>query len=150
MNVKVKLAEGAVLPTRGKPGDAGLDLTAIKMQLHGDGTLEYDTGVHVEIPPGFVGLVFPRSSISNTKMQLSNSVGVIDENYRGPIKFHFKPSTVGSGKYNVGDRVGQLIIMPYPQVELNVVEELSDTVRGEQGFGSSDKVEETTETKETT
>ena len=100
-----------------------------------DGMLHYGTGVAVEIPHGYVGFVFPRSSIANTHLTLSNSVGVIDSGYRGEIKAKFRKG--GTRGYNVGDRIAQLIIMPYPEVTFVEVDELSDSDRGEGGYGSS-------------
>lgn len=136
-----KLNENAVVPAYSKPGDAGLDLTATSKELTNNpqyGFLEYGTGLAVEIPEGHVGLIFPRSSISNTGLILSNSVGVIDSGYRGEIKFRFK-HIPGTADYNVGDRVGQLIILPYPSIETEEATELNSSERGEGGFGSSGK-----------
>ena len=139
MKVRVKkISEAAVIPQAAKEGDAGLDLTAISRRMDSKGFIEYDTGLAFELPPGHVGLVFPRSSISKINMTLTNSVGVIDSGFRGSVKFRFKPANAGNGIYEVGDRVGQLIIIPYPQIELVEVDELDDTVRGDGGFGSSD------------
>lgn len=140
MNVKItKLYSQAVIPSYSKEGDAGLDLTAVDISTVDKGEygyIEYNIGIAIEIPPGYVGLIFPRSSISNTGLILANAVGIIDSNYRGPIKCRFKaiPNTT---IYNVGDRVAQLLILPYPQINFEEVEELSDTNRGEKGFGSS-------------
>lgn len=141
MTVKIKLEDEALLPSYAKKGDAGLDLTAIRMKVVDEkeyGYIEYDTGVSLEIPEGYVGLIFPRSSISNTGMLLSNSVGVIDSGYRGNIKFRFK-YIPGTKTYEVGDRIGQLIIIPYPQVEFEQVEELTISERSNSGFGSTNK-----------
>ncbi len=142
MKVKFKkINPTAVLPSYSKVGDAGLDLTAITKQLTNNpqyGYLEYGTGLAVEIPEGYVGLLFPRSSISSTGLILSNSVGVIDSGYRGEIKLRFK-HIPGTADYNVGDRVGQLIIVPYPTIEPEDVTELTESERGEDGFGSSGK-----------
>ena len=139
MEVRVKkINEAAVIPQYAKQGDAGLDLTAISQKMDPTGFIEYGTGIAVEIPAGYVGLVFPRSSISKVNMSLTNAVGVIDSGYRGEIKFRFKPAVTGRGMYAVGDRVGQLIIMPYPQITLVETDDLEDTVRGDTGFGSSD------------
>lgn len=142
MRVKLKkLTADAVIPSYSKKGDAGLDLTALSKDVVNEkefGYIEYDTGIAIEIPEGYVGLVFPRSSISNTGSLLSNSVGVIDSSYRGSIKLRFK-HIKDSKEYEIGDRVGQLIIMPYPTIELDEVEELSLTERGEGGYGSSGK-----------
>ncbi len=141
MKVKIKrLVEHAVTPSYANAGDAGLDLTAIYIKVEDHNTYgyyEYGTGIAVEIPEGYVGLVFPRSSISKTGMLLSNSVGVIDSSYRGEIKLRYKYIN-GTKSYEVGDRVAQLIILPYPTIEFEEVEELSDSERGEGGFGSTD------------
>jgi dUTP pyrophosphatase len=140
--VKIKkLDPNAVIPSYAKPGDAGLDLTAITMQIIDNpqyGYIEYGTGLAFEIPQGHVGLIFPRSSVSNTGLILSNSVGVIDSGYRGEVKFRYK-YVKNTTHYVVGERVGQLIIIPYPQVQLIESQELSDTERNENGFGSSGK-----------
>lgn len=137
-----KLSDKAVIPQYADAGSAGLDLTATSEKAIFESSvayIEYGTSLAVEIPPGFVGLIFPRSSISsNTSLVLSNSVGVIDSSFRGEIKFRFKSlMTSGGKKYNVGDRVGQLVIIPYPQIDIEVVNELSDTSRGSGGYGST-------------
>lgn len=138
MQVKITKLGPAVTPEYTKEGDAGLDLTATWKE---ENTLyvEYGTGLAIEIPEGYVGLLYPRSSISKYHLVLANSVGVIDSNYRGEIKIRFKKTIDNSYEktYNAGDRVAQLIIMPYPSIELVEVTELSDTVRGAGGFGSS-------------
>lgn len=140
MKVRIKkLHEKAVIPSYAKPGDAGMDLTAIDIKTIDNkdhGYIEYDTGLAFEIPEGHVGYIFPRSSISNTGLILANAVGVVDSNYRGPVKCRFKaiPNTT---IYNVGDRIAQLIIMPVPQIEFEEVIDLSETERNDSGFGSS-------------
>ena len=136
MNVKIKkLSKDAVIPSYAKIGDAALDLTAVSIS-YTNSYVEYGTGLAIEIPEGFAGFVFPRSSISNYDLNLCNSVGVIDSNYRGEIKLRFK--TVYNQKvYNIGDRIGQLIIMPIHKIELELTEELNDSIRGSSGFGSS-------------
>jgi dUTP pyrophosphatase len=144
MKVRIKkLHEAAIVPKYSKPGDAGLDLTAVSVSFEKN-YVSYKTGLAVEIPEGFVGLLFPRSSNSKMDLILTNSVGVIDSGYRGEIEFRYKlvgngstPSIVGT--YDTGDRIGQLIILPYPQIELEEVSELSSTERGDGGFGSSGK-----------
>ncbi len=137
MKVKIKkLNPNAVVPTYAKGGDAGLDLVATSMNF--DGTqITYGTGLAIEIPEGFVGLVFPRSSIRKTDLILSNSVGVIDSGYRGEIQATFKRT--GLNKYEIGDRGAQIIIMPHPTIEFLEVDELTNTERGEGGFGSTGK-----------
>jgi dUTP pyrophosphatase len=137
MKINVKLLDNAVMPTYAKEGDAGLDLTAISEKLYPT-YAEYETGVAIELPEGYVGLLFPRSSItSKTGFILGNSVGVLDSSYRGNIKFQFRHLPGSSTRYKVGDKIGQLVIMPIPKIELVEVDELSETVRGDGGFGSS-------------
>jgi len=132
-----KLHENAVIPKYAKPGDAGLDLTAVDM-IDDAFQVTYKTGLAVEIPLGYVGLLFPRSSVRNQQIILSNCVGVIDSGYRGEIQLTFnKTGGVPSKKYEIGDRVGQLIIMPYPEIELIELDSLSESERGMGGFGSS-------------
>lgn len=132
-----KLSAKAVTPQYAKPGDAGMDMVATSM-VKGEVYYEYGTEIVVEIPEGYVGLLFPRSSISKTKQILANHVGVVDSGYRGEIKFRFKKLSWDNGEiYNVGDKIGQLIIIPYPTIELEEVSELSETYRGDSGFGSS-------------
>ena len=155
INVKIKkLDPEVVIPSYSKAGDAGMDITAISdPQIKNSPNeycyIEYKTGISVEIPEGYVGLLFPRSSISKKSLSLANSVGVIDSGYRGEICFRFKydPSSLNittwskeseqNAFYKKGERIGQLIIIPYPQVQFQVVEELNDTERGQGGFGST-------------
>lgn len=143
VKVKVKkVLENAVLPVRSSNGAAGFDLTAATEKFRAEKTgpiQEYDTGLAFEIPEGYVGLVFPRSSITTkTTFMLGNGVGVIDSDYRGTIKFQYRNINPGAGKkYNVGDRIGQIIILPIPAVNFEEVSELTDSDRGEGGFGST-------------
>lgn len=138
MKVKIKkLHPGASIPKYSKEGDAGMDLvvTTIKDETF---QVTYGFGISIEIPEGYVGLIFSRSSIKRTDLVLSNSVGIIDSGYRGEIMAVFKKlaGTV-SNKYYAGERAAQLVIMPYPKIEFEEVEELSETERGKQGFGST-------------
>jgi dUTP pyrophosphatase len=129
-----KLYADAVAPSYAKDGDAGLDLTATHMTWD-DTYIEYGTGIAVEIPRGYVGFVFPRSSVSKKEnFYLKNAVGVIDSGYRGEIKLRFNKSDT---YYEPGEKVGQLIIMPYPTIELEEVNELASSDRGSGGFGST-------------
>lgn len=135
MQVKIKrLNDKAILPTKAHATDAGYDLYASSCYYE-DGMLHYGTGIAVEIPEGYVGLLFPRSSIANTHLTLSNSVGVIDSGYRGEIMAKFRKG--GTRGYHVGERIAQLIIIPYPEVTFEEVDELSNSDRGEGGYGSS-------------
>ena len=136
MKVKIKkLHPDAVIPKYAKPGDAGMDLPAVEMERAWD-DVTYKTGLAVEIPEGHVGLLFPRSSVYKTSMVLSNCVGVIDSGYRGEIMMKFRGGP-SSTCYKVGDRIGQLIILFYPQIEFEEAEELSSTDRGDGGYGST-------------
>ena len=146
MEVKFKkLSDKAVTPTYAHDGDAGLDLTAtgIHSEINecGQFVIVYHTGLAFEIPKGYVGLIFPRSSIAKKSLTLTNCVGVIDSNYRGEVLAKFKNTTGDSvpAVYSIGAKFAQLIIMPYPIVNLIESDELSSTERGEGGFGSSDK-----------
>lgn len=144
MKVKIKkLHKDAAIPKYGKPGDAGMDLTATEIEYKRDGHL-YKTGIAIEIPKGYVGLLFPRSSVSKKKLSLSNSVGVIDSGYRGEIMFSYRltqnPNHIlAQDVYQVGERVGQIVIMLYPEIEFLEVEDLTDTERGVGSFGSTGK-----------
>lgn len=140
MRVKVKKVHPeAVIPTYAKAGDAGLDLTAVEISVHPDyGYYEYNTGLAFEIPEGFVGYIFPRSSVSKYSLSLCNAVGVVDSGYRGPVMLRFDRNDNSSNvEYLPGDKVGQLIIMPVPTIELEEAETLSTTFRGSGGFGST-------------
>lgn len=136
-----KLHKDAVIPRYAKPGDAGMDLTvtSTKIDFHNPNKLIVGFGIAMEIPTGYVGLVFPRSSIHKTGCRLTNCVGVIDSGYRGEICAVFDKSTFTEDVYNIGDRAAQIIILPYPQVEFVAVDELSTTERGEGGYGSTGK-----------
>src|SRR4051812_17685092 len=112
-----KLSEDASMPIYSKHGDAGMDLTATSI-FDTDMYIEYGTGLALEIPLGFVGLIYPRSSLSNYDLVLSNHVGVVDSGFRGEIKLRFKKTDYvrATRFYKVGDRIGQIIIMPHPTV----------------------------------
>lgn len=149
-----KLNENAVLPSYSTEGAAGLDMTATSKSYDEFGNVVYGTGIAGKIPDGYVAMIFPRSSNSKKDLILSNSVGIWDSDYTGEIFFKFKPSpvygkeedwgwkSVGNkqthyDQYEVGDRIGQLIILPYPQIEPEWVFELPKTIRGTNGFGST-------------
>lgn len=146
MEVKFKkLSDKAVVPTKAHSSDAGFDLTATRVTSEvnecGQFVLVYHTDLAMEIPDGYVGLIFPRSSISKKSLYQTNAVAVIDSNYRGEIIVKYKNTTGDSipAVYNLGDKFSQLIIMPYPAIEFVEAEELSESDRGEGGFGSTDK-----------
>lgn len=142
-----KLHNFAPIPKYAKGGDACFDLTATSIN-NTEKYLEYGTGLAMEIPKGYVGLIYPRSSITLTDLMLKNGVGVIDSGYRGEIKFRFmKLPSISSlseeeliqhhGVYKIGERVGQMMVLPLPPVYFEVVDELSHTDRGEGGYGST-------------
>lgn len=147
------MAANAAIPTRQHASDAGYDLTATSRKVDDNGCLVFGTGIAVEIPSGFVGLVFPRSSIAKKDLLLTNSVGVIDSGYRGEILCKFAPNprwgkiannkdAFGFGKaeyYSVGDRIAQLLIMPVPDIEFEEADELQPSDRGDGAYGSTGK-----------
>ena len=145
MELKFKrLNDKAIMPIRAHKGDAGLDLTCTEIvpvrnacnQL----LLEYHTGLAVEIPEGYTGLLFPRSSVFKTSLIQSNCVGVIDSGYRGEIKAIFRNTTdVITAVFQEGDRFCQLVIVPIPNIEVVEASELSESDRGENGYGSTGK-----------
>lgn len=142
--VKVKkLVPEAVIPSYSKDGDAGMDLTITKIYSNTTFDITYGFGIAMEIPKGYVGLVFPRSSIRKTDLALTNCVGVIDSGYRGELQATFKKIygkndvRIDETDYKVGDRGAQIIILPYPQIKMIESEELSNTERGDGGFGST-------------
>jgi dUTP pyrophosphatase len=139
-----KLNELAKMPTKAHPTDAGFDLTATSRESDINGNLVFGTGIAVEIPDGYVGLIFPRSSICKQQLMMCNSVGVIDSGYRGEMMVKFKKGESASflspnyePLYNIGDRVAQIIIIPYPSIEFVEVDNLTDSDRGKGGHGSS-------------
>ena len=158
MKLKVKkLNSEATLPTYATPGSNALDLVATGIIVNPGFTdsksgrvlkanyVEVRTSIAVEIPKGYVGLLFPRSSISNTNQMLANAVGIIDSDYRGEIILKFKvleEQSAGAFKYantyQQGDKVGQLLLVQVPTLEVEEVEELTTTERGSGGFGSTD------------
>ena len=152
MKVKIKkLHPNSIIPKYAKTGDAGMDLTCTEIEYTKD-YISYKTGLAFEIPTGFFGMLVPRSSNSKKDLLLTNSCGILDSGYRGEVEFRYKamsnyacnnssnPPTLSSDNfelYNTGDRIGQIIILPYPQIDFEEEETLSFTERGEGGFGST-------------
>lgn len=140
MELKFKrMHDNAVLPVKGREGDAAFDLVATEEVVDLENrNLTYKLGWAVEIPTGYVGLLAARSSVTNKDIILGNSVGIIDENYRGELMVKFK-STIprGARKYDVGERVAQLMVVPVLNLQPIEVPELSESNRGEGSFGSS-------------
>lgn len=137
MKLKIKKCHReAKIPKYAREDDGCIDLTAVDREFdHGNGCVSYSTGLAFEIPSGFVGLLFPRSSIYKKSLTLSNSVGVLDAGFRGVVSFKFKLE--GNKLYEIGDRIGQLMVIPRPLLEIEEVKELSESERGEGGYGSS-------------
>jgi dUTP pyrophosphatase len=138
-----KLHPNAVTPKYSKDGDAGMDLTITSIISETTTDVTYGFGVALEIPKGFVGLVFPRSSVRKYDLSLTNCVGVIDSGYRGEIQATFKKTNWLKGneseKYEVGDRGAQIMIIAYPQIDFVETDNLNETERGDGGFGSTGK-----------
>lgn len=139
-----KLVPEAVLPTRANPDDAGYDVVAIYDPEVTDTYVQYRTGLAIEVPKGYHTEIFPRSSISKYDLVLANSIGLIDNGYRGELIFRFKIVPRANGSilskvYEKGDKIGQIVVRRTIDLPILEVENLSDTVRGEGGFGSSDK-----------
>lgn len=142
MKIKIKKLNEKACVSKAHESDAGWDLVATSKVVDTEAfNVVYGTGIAVEIPQGYVGLLFPRSSNANKALLLSNSVGVIDSGYRGEIlaKFRMQVGVQENPYYKIGDRIAQLIVMPYPQVEWEFVNELSESDRGTGGYGSSGK-----------
>lgn len=157
--LRIKLAEGAVLPTKANPTDSGYDITAIGLRYDEEnGFLEYKTGVYLNIPDGYEVKIYPRSSISKYDLFLCNSVGVIDQSYNKELLFRFKTtfdyeigyldrdndlvckkegiSTVIYPKiYRVGDKIGQMIMEKRVEYTIKQVDSIEDS--GRSGFGST-------------
>lgn len=143
-NIKVKkLDERAVLPHYGSEYAAGADLYAVldaPLTFAAGETKLVHTGIAIEIPEGFVGLVYARSGLA-TKRSLApaNKVGVIDADYRGEIMVALHNHSAVEQTIDCGERIAQLVIAPFLKVDYIEAEELSDTTRGAGGFGSTGK-----------
>ena len=154
-----KLDPIAVIPSYAHNGDVGMDMTAISVEYVPEKDMYiYHTGLACELEIGYGLFLFPRSSNCKTDAYLTNSIGVVDPIYRGEIQFRYKnrdryrkgfwewlagkvdvERALKKAPYKVGDRIGQMVIFPYPKVECWEFNELSDTERGEGGFGSTGK-----------
>lgn len=147
MEIKFKkLSDKAAAPSKAHGTDAGFDLTAtnITTELNECGQLVivYHTDLALEIPGGYFGQLMPRSSIAKKSLRLTNSCGVIDSGYRGEIIAKFIATTdVVPAVYKVGDKFAQLLIFPVPDVKFVESDDLSESDRGDGGYGSSDKAQ---------
>lgn len=138
MEIKFKkMAEDVKAPFKANHGDAGYDLYAYAVEWRNDRMqVCYHTGIAVEIPEGYVGLLYMRSSAVHKTCRMANATGVVDSGYRGEITAVFDVINP-NGIYKEGERCCQLVIMPVPEVEYVEVTELSDSQRGTKGYGSS-------------
>lgn len=135
--MKVKLDPGAKMPTRAYPTDAGLDLYAMDTQIvSAKESATFDTGVHIELPPCTVGMLKSKSGLM---MQGITSEGVIDEGYTGSIRVKLFNHSGYDYRVEAGDKISQLVILPISKPDLELVEELEATARGNGGFGSTGK-----------
>jgi dUTP pyrophosphatase len=127
----------AQLPTRGNPGDAGLDLYSVEdYHLEMGERYAYDTGLAMAIPAGYVGLIRPRSGWA-VKHGIDTMAGVIDPSFRGTVKVVLENRGGAGLRIYRGDRIAQLLILPVPEFEPVKVEALGETARGAGGFGST-------------
>lgn len=138
MIVKVKkLVPEAVVPKKAHYDDAGYDLVAVSAAFK-EGCWVCGTGLAFEIPEGYVGLVFPRSSIVRKDMSMANAVGVIDSGFRGEVTCRFRMAgCLEFPKYGIGERVAQIVFVKLPDVLVVESEELGESERGEGGYGST-------------
>lgn len=156
MELKIKkLSDKAIMPIRAHNSDAGLDLTttSITSEINecGQFILVYHSDIAVEIPDGYVGLLFPRSSIAKKSIQFTNAVGVIDSGYRGEIMAKVRNTSGDSipAVYKVGEKFAQLVIVPYvSDITISEVSELQESDRGTSGYGSSDTKEDISAAKQ--
>ena len=139
MELNVKLSDGAPLPKHAKQGDAGLDLTS----LHSHVVKPHDrvmvnTGFRAEIPTGYFGMVVPRSGVASKRgLTLANSPGIVDSNYRGEVLLPMLNTSDEDQAILEGERIAQILIIPHETVICVEVDELSETDRGDGGFGST-------------
>lgn len=143
MNINIKkLRDNAVIPTRGSEYAAGYDLYACGDEdsyfVSPHTVLKMSTGIAVAIPQGCFGAIFARSGIATKRgLRPANCVGVIDSDYRGEIIVALRNDTDVTQEFENGERIAQLVIMPYLPVEFSEVDELDETERGAGGFGST-------------
>lgn len=142
LKVKIKkLNEKAILPTYGSPYAAGADLYACideDVTIEPHKTVLIKTGLSMEIPVGFAAFIYARSGLASKRgLAPANKVGVVDCDYRGEVMVALHNHSDIAQTVSVGERVAQLVIAPYYTADFEECDELSDTVRGEGGFGST-------------
>lgn len=138
--MKIKVIHEKGTPDTVRPGDAGLDLkTFHPISMRPYETVACYTGIQVAIPSGYVGFITPRSSTGARGIKLKNTVGIIDSNYRGEILLILENISENPVNFKPGDRIAQMVIVPYFHPNFEIVDELDETNRGEDGFGSTGK-----------
>ena len=145
MNIKYKkLNELAKVPTRGSEYSAGYDLyaaTDYNIEIAPHSTVKIGTGISVELPNGTFGAIFARSGLATKKgLRPANCVGVCDSDYRGEYIVPMHNDTDEVMTIASGERIAQLIVMPFVGIEFNIVDELTETKRGNGGFGSTGSI----------
>lgn len=140
IELPIQLEDGAQVPTYAHDSDAAADMYAMEdttISAHSIGT-PVKTGVHIQLPEGWVAFILPRSSIgAKTPLRLSNSAGVIDSGYRGEVRALYDNVSDEPYQIHKGDRIAQMLVMPSYRFKANVVDSLEDSDRGEAGFGST-------------
>lgn len=142
MKVKIKkLNTNAKVPTRGSEEAAGYDLYSNSdVEIRPEGTIKVNTGIAMEIPKGYFGAIYARSGLATKEgLRPANCVGVIDSDYRGEIIVALHNDSNIVRVVEKGERIAQIVIMPYLSVEFEEVDNLDETKRGNGGFGSTDK-----------
>jgi dUTP diphosphatase len=133
LKIKIKkLHAEAKVPCYARIGDAGMDVIAVSKEIK-EKFVEYGTGLAFELPVDYAMLIFPRSSVTKKDLMLANCVGVLDSGYRGELIIRFRRT--GEDDYNIGERIAQLMVIPYPNINFEEAGELSSTERGEGRFG---------------
>lgn len=142
INIK-KLNDNAIIPTYGSQFSAGADLYACnseKIVIPAHKTVLVPTGIAIEIPEGYAGLIYARSGIASKRgLAPANKVGVVDSDYRGEVMVALHNHSELDAKIDVNERIAQLVVTPFLKVQFEERDELTDTVRGEGGFGSTGK-----------
>lgn len=141
ITVPITVLDKRLMPLKKHKEDAGWDLrSTIYVDLHYNQSIDIDTGVRVAIPDGHMGLMVPRSGLGSRGLVIRNTVGIIDSSYRGPVICRVKNINEKPIRIEVFERFAQLIIVPVPLTELQVVTDLDETMRGITGFGDSGKL----------
>ena len=152
MTIKFKrLSENAIAPVKAHATDAGFDLTCTRITTEinecGQLVLVYHTDLAFEIPEGYYGAIVPRSSVSKKSLRMCNTPGTVDAGYRGEVTVKMISTTdVVPAVYREGERFAQLLILPVPEVQFEETDTLSETDRGEGGYGSTDNIDESADT----